>query len=127
MYTCLAEYYCKSLTQYMQNGQSNFIQSSRCLQCQKKVTSPITRLYDVWCETTSDCIFYYKHYSSLGSTAGSNLSLMDSTANLSLYPNSADVAEQFGLHHLSPSPLHYTAIQGELKTHTQLLSSISSR
>ena len=43
---------------------------------------------------------------------------MDSTANLSLYPNSADVAEQFGLHHLSPSPLHYTAIQGELKTHT---------
>lgn len=46
---------------------------------------------------------------------------MDSTANLSLYPNTADVTEQFGLHHLNPSPLHYTAIQGELNICTQLL------
>ena len=52
-------------------------------------------------------------YSSWGSTAGSNLSLVDqSTANLSLYSNSADVVEQFGLHLLNPSPLHYAAIQG---------------
>ena len=36
-----------------------------------------------------------------------------STVNLSPYPNSADIVEQFGLHHLNPSPLHYSAIQGE--------------
>ena len=45
---------------------------------------------------------------------GSNFSLMDrSTSSLSLYTsNGADVMEQAGLAHLSPSPLHCAAIQG---------------
>jgi len=45
---------------------------------------------------------------------GSNFSLMDrSTSSLSMYTNNgADVMEQAGLAHLSPSPLHCAAIQG---------------